>query len=441
MRAVDLIRRKRDGGTMGTDEIDFLVRGAVSGDIPPYQVSAWLMAVFFRGMNAEETAALTRAMLESGIRMDLSGIAGPFVDKHSTGGVGDKTSLALAPAAAAMGLRVPMMSGRSLGHTGGTLDKLDSIPGYRSRLGQAEFRRVLEDVGYAMTGQTDEVVPADKLLYSLRDVTATVESIPLITASILSKKAAEGAQSLVLDVKAGSGAFMKDRASAEALAASLCSTWKAMGLRMAALVTDMETPLGRKVGNFLEVEEIIDCLEGHWLPDLLALTRRLGAWMAVLGGVAEDPGAGEAAFESAISSGKALDRFMRNVEAQGGDPDRLMALRGKLRAPLSAALASPFSGSVGRLDAFKTGLASTALGAGRSRAEDSVFPDVGIILEKKPGEEVRAGECLCVIYARGQEALDEAMALMGSAYAPAEAGAGSAFAQASDIVMKEILAL
>ncbi len=440
MRAVDVIRRKRDGERLSAEEISFFVRGAVDGSVPAYQVSAWLMSVYFRGMDGEETAVLTEVMLRSGRSMDLSGLAGPFVDKHSTGGVGDKTSLALAPVVAACGAMVPMMSGRSLGHTGGTLDKLDSIPGYRSRLDPAEFRRLVERDGFAMTGQTEEIVPADRLLYALRDVTGTVESVPLITASILSKKAAEGADALVLDVKSGSGAFMKTVPEAEVLASSLCSTWKAMGKRMVALVTDMGTPLGRKVGNFLEVEEILDCLEGRWPDDLRELTRRLGAWMLVASGRADSVAAGEAAFDGAISSGKAMDAFMRNVEAQGGDPGRLAAMRGKFRAPLSRALRSPFAGTVGRLDAYRVGLAALALGAGRARAEDAVLPDVGIVLERKPGEEVRAGEPLCVLYGRSEAALDEAEALLGPAYAPAdERRAGSAVPES--IVIKEIQAL
>jgi pyrimidine-nucleoside phosphorylase len=416
MRAADVIRRKRDGAGLGDDEIDFFIKGISSGEIPSYQASAWLMAVYFRGMDARETAALTRSMLESGEKMDLSGLKGPLVDKHSTGGVGDKTSLILAPALAACGAYVPMMSGRSLGHTGGTLDKLDSIPGYKSRLAKEEFARVLSDVGFAMTGQTAQMVPADRVLYSLRDVTATVESIPLITASILSKKAAEGTQALVLDVKSGSGAFMKSEAEARALAQSLCSTWKAMGKPMAAVVTAMDIPLGRKVGNFLEVEEALDCLEGRWPEDLRVVTRRLGAWMLVAAGLAASVNEGEIAFDAAIVSGRARQRFEANVTAQGGDMGKLLSMRGALRAPLSRALASPFSGRLTGLDAYKVGRAATVLGAGRSRAEDSVFPDVGIILEKKPGEDAASGETLCVAYGRSEAALDEALAILGSAY-------------------------
>ena len=267
MRAVDIIMKKRDGGTLTREEIAFLIGGYVAGEIPDYQVSAWAMAVFYKGMTPQETAALTELMLKSGKTIDLSGIPGPFVDKHSTGGVGDKTSLILAPLAAALGIRDPMMSGRALGHTGGTLDKLEAIPGYRTSLSVEEFRGIIRRDGFAMTGQTAEIVPADRLLYALRDVTATVESIPLITASILSKKAAEGTEGLVLDVKYGSGAFMKEASRGEELARSLVDTGSALGLKVSALLTDMDEPLGNKVGNFLEVEESLDCLEGRGPKD------------------------------------------------------------------------------------------------------------------------------------------------------------------------------
>ncbi len=439
MRAVDIIQKKRDGGVLSASEIEFLVSGAVSGKIPSYQVSAWLMAVFFRGMDAQETATLTQAMLNSGTRMELGSLPGPFVDKHSTGGVGDKTSLILAPVAAACGIYDPMMSGRSLGHTGGTLDKLDSIPGYRSLLSAKDFLDVLGRVGFAMTGQSADIVPADKLLYALRDVTATVESIPLITASILSKKAAEGAHALVLDVKCGSGAFMKDQEDAQALAQALVSTWAAMGKPMAALVTDMGEPLGAMVGNFLEVEESMDCLEGRWPADLHYLTRRLGAWMIRAGGKAQSIEEGESLFDAAISSGAALEKFLENVEAQGGDVDALQGMRGKYRAPRSKAFISPFSATIGALDAYKTAIASVRLGVGRAQAEDSVFPDVGIQILKKPGEEAKAGEELAILYARSDQALEEALAAMKGAFSPA--GADFSPRKSESIVKKEIIAL
>lgn len=261
MRAVDIIIKKRNGEELSKDELAQIIKGYVDASIPEYQISAWLMAIFFKGMSFRETADLTEIMLNSGSCMNLSGIKGPFVDKHSTGGVGDKTSLILAPIVAAYGIKVPMMSGRALGHTGGTLDKLDSIPGYTTRLSEAQFREFLLKDGFAMTGQTDAIVPADKKLYSLRDVTGTVESVALITASILSKKVAEGSEALVFDVKCGSGAFMKSPEDAELLAQSLVKTGEAMGKRIIALITDMSEPLGNKIGNFFEVEETIDCLE------------------------------------------------------------------------------------------------------------------------------------------------------------------------------------
>jgi|GEM_PF-244877 len=319
MRAVDIITKKRSGAELSREELDSIISGYVAGSIPDYQVSALLMAIFFRGMTPRETADLTDLMLRSGDTMDLSGIPGPFVDKHSTGGVGDKVSIPLAPMVAACGARVPMMSGRALGHTGGTLDKLESIPGYVATLDQERFREGLLAEGYAMTGQTARVVPADKKLYALRDVTGTVESVPLITASILSKKVAEGADSLVFDVKCGPGAFMKTPEQARALAHSLVDTGTAMGRRIIAVITDMSEPLGSTVGNFFEIEESLDCLEGHGSADLMEVTYRLGGWMLVVSGLAASITEGEAACRQAVHSGKAMDLFLANVRRQGGD--------------------------------------------------------------------------------------------------------------------------
>jgi pyrimidine-nucleoside phosphorylase len=318
MRPVDLIVRKRDGGSFTPEEIDFLVGGFTRGEIPDYQFSSLLMAILWRGMSFEETAALTRAMIASGDVIDLSGLTGALVDKHSTGGVGDKVSLVLAPLAAACGVTVPMMSGRSLGHTGGTLDKLESIPGFRTDLSREAFLRCLDVAGFAMIGQSESVVPADRLMYALRDVTGTVESVPLITASIMSKKFAEGARALVFDVKTGSGAFMKSREDARTLARSLVRTGKALGRGVVAVITDMEQPLGLKVGNFPEVEESIDCLQGKGPRDLVELTLRLTAWMIVLGGVRTDLASAETLARARLADGSAWKRFVSNVELQGG---------------------------------------------------------------------------------------------------------------------------
>ncbi len=415
MRAVDVIMKKRDGGELSREEIAFLVSGYVDGSLPEYQVSAWLMSVFFRGMNPRETADLTDLMLRSGDVMDLSGIPGPFVDKHSTGGVGDKVSLILAPIAAACGVRVPMMSGRALGHTGGTLDKLESIPGYRTNLSPAEFRDFLRADGFAMTGQTARVVPADKKLYALRDVTATVESVPLITASILSKKVAEGAESLVFDVKCGPGAFMKTFPDARRLAESLVNTGKAMGKRIVGVITDMSEPLGLKVGNFLEVEESLDCLAGKGPADLMEVTYRLAAWMLVAAGKAKGVEEALRLCEAAVADGRAMELFRRNVRTQGGDPARMNALYGKHRSPRSFELRAPSSGFVTGIDAYKIGLAGVYLGVGRNTTADPVYPDVGFVFERKTGDPVAAGDLVARVYGKDEASLASARPLVEEA--------------------------
>ena len=411
MRAVDILMKKRAGETLTEAEIRFIIDGYVKGEIPDYQISALLMAIFFRGMTAKETAILTETMLDSGDRMDLSGIPGPFVDKHSTGGVGDKISLPLAPMVAACGVKVPMMSGRALGHTGGTLDKLESIPGYRTSLELSEFRKGLIEDGFAMTGQTARVVPADKKLYALRDVTATVESIPLITASILSKKVAEGADGIVFDVKCGSGAFMKTYNDARALASSLVATGTAMGKRVVAVLTDMSQPLGYKVGNFLEIEETLDCLEGKGPQDVMELTFRLGAWMLVLGGAAETIEEGRARCEEAISSGAALERFYRNVVRQGGNVGEMLKRRGSWRSDFARELKAENDGYIESIDALDIGLAGVYLGVGRNRTEDNVSPTAGFIFEKKRGNLVKKGDRIAIAYGKDEASLDSAMAL------------------------------
>jgi pyrimidine-nucleoside phosphorylase len=368
--------------------------------------------------------------------MDLSGIDGPFVDKHSTGGVGDKVSLVLAPMVAACGVKVPMMSGRALGHTGGTLDKLESIPGYRTGLSEAEFRAFIQKDGFAMTGQTSEIVPADKKLYALRDVTSTVESIPLITASILSKKVAEGAEALVFDVKSGPGAFMKTQEKAEALARSLVDTGTAMGKRIVGVITDMTEPLGYKVGNFFEVEETMDCLEGTGPADLMEVTYRLGAWMLVAGGVAKDVKDGERLCRDAIRLGLARELFLANVRSQGGQIERLAELRGKMRAKASYDILAPAAGFIESIDAYKIGLAGVYLGVGRDKTTDPVYPDVGFIFKKKSGHAVKAGEHICTMYGKDEAALEAAKGLAVSAFSYAAAPG-----QPKPLILKEISAL
>jgi pyrimidine-nucleoside phosphorylase len=368
-------------------------------------------------MSAAEIAALTSVMLHSGEVMDLSGVHGPLVDKHSTGGVGDKTSLILAPIAASLGIRDPMMSGRALGHTGGTLDKLDAIPGYRTSLSADEFRKILAKAGFAMTGQTKETVPADRLLYALRDVSGTVESIPLITASILSKKAAEGADALVLDVKYGSGAFMKTPQMAEKLARAMVDTGGAMGKKIIALLTDMDEPLGKMVGNFLEVEECYDCLApenaGQYSSglsaDLMEVTLELAARMAVIGGKAANAAEGRSLCEQALAGGKPRELFVANIESQGGDVKKFLSMLGNYRSPHHAEIRSAQDGYISRIDAWKTGHAGVVLGVGRNRAEDPVSPTAGVEFHHKRGAPVKKGERLMTVWGKDQESLEAAL--------------------------------
>ncbi len=416
MRAVDLVVKKRDGGVLDAEEMDFLVQGFSRGEIPDYQMAALLMAVVLRGMTAQETARLTQSMIRSGDVLDLRDVPGPLVDKHSTGGVGDKISLVLAPVVAACGIRVPMMSGRSLGHTGGTLDKLESIPGYRTDLSPERFREGLKKVGFAMIGQSQAVVPADRLMYALRDVTGTVESVPLITASIMSKKFAEGAQALVFDVKCGSGAFMKNPQDARALAESLVGTGKGLGRRVVAVITDMDQPLGRAVGNFPEVEESIECLQGKGPADVVELTCRLAGWMLALGGKAADAETGQRTARRKLADGSAWGLFLKNVEFQGGNTDCLLhpqrGPHGRIASPLRARR----SGIVARIDAYRVGLASVALGAGRSRKEDVVLPGVGISILRSAGEAVRTGDELCLVHGEKADHVEEALRILSPAW-------------------------
>jgi pyrimidine-nucleoside phosphorylase len=403
-----VIARKRDGAELARAEIDAFVRGATDGSWADYQLSALLMAIYLKGMTPGETAALTEAMLRSGILADLSSIKAPKADKHSTGGVGDKVSLHLAPMVAACGVVVPMISGRGLGHTGGTLDKLESIPGFRVGLSLEEYRAQLARIGVALIGQTAELAPADRKLYALRDVTATVECIPLICASILSKKLASGIDVLVLDVKFGRGAFMRDKARARELAVTLTTVCKAMGKPARAVLTSMDEPLGRSVGNALEVAESIGCLKGAGARDLMEVTYAIGEQMLILAGASRDAAEARARLEASLSSGAALAKFREMVSAQGGDAGVVDDTARLPKAKLRKALASPRGGYVTDVDALGVALAALHLGAGRAKAEDPVDHAVGVDDLAKAGDRVEAGGALCTIHANSEHAAKEA---------------------------------
>ncbi len=398
VRVVDIIRKKRDGQELSRTEIESLVRGYTSGEIPDYQAASWLMAAVIRGLTRAETAVLTEAMLHSGEVLDLSDFPAAKVDKHSTGGVGDKTSLVLAPVAAAGGLVVPMISGRGLGHTGGTLDKLESIPGFNVNLQVPEFRRVLKACGCCMIGQTAEIAPADRKLYALRDVTGTVESPYLICASIMSKKLAEGIDGLVLDVKTGSGAFMKKKEDAEFLAELMVETGERMGKRMAALITDMDQPLGNYVGNSLEVLEVVDVLRGGGPADLRELCLELAGWMFHLGDASASVEEGRDLAQKLIRSGEALGKFRHMVELQGGDARAIDDLGQMPRARHTLDVTSSSDGYVGSIACEDVGTACVILGGGREKKDDRVDAAVGLVLHKKVGDPVRAGDRLVTVH-------------------------------------------
>ncbi|HUI43111.1 MAG TPA: thymidine phosphorylase [Terriglobia bacterium] len=415
MDAVRTIRSKRDGRRLERQELFDFVAGYARGEIPDYQASALLMAIFFRGLDPEETADLTQAILRSGSVVDLSEFSGPKVDKHSTGGVGDKTSLIVAPAAAAGGLLVPMISGRGLGHTGGTLDKLESIPGFRTRLTLDEFRRALRNTGAALIGQTDDLAPADRKLYALRDVTGTVESIALISASIMSKKLAEGIDALVLDVKTGSGAFMKTPESARELARRMVEIGAGCGKRVRALITGMSQPLGRAVGNGLEVVEVLETLKGRGPQDLVEVSRELTAHMFLLGGLESTLEAARGRFDGVLASGAALRKFGEIVEEQGGDGGVVEDYARLPRAEHEESVAAWQDGYICALEAEALGRASMRLGAGRERVDSVIDPAVGVVLEKKVGDAVVAGERICAIYANNRAPLAEVRAAIRAA--------------------------
>ncbi|UCG75935.1 MAG: thymidine phosphorylase [Gemmatimonadota bacterium] len=417
MLITELIETKRDGGELPAAELRAFLDGFLAGRVADYQMSAFLMAAFLRGLSSDELAEMTRAMIASGRRLDFRDGGPTAVDKHSTGGVGDKVSLVLAPLLAAYGLRVPMMSGRGLGHTGGTVDKLDAIPGFRTRIGLDEFVAVLAEVGCAMISQTEEIAPLDGRLYALRDVTGTVPSIPLIASSIISKKVAEGIEALVLDVKCGSGAFMVDEEGALQLARTLVDLATEQGLEARALVTDMETPLGRTVGNALEVAEAIETLKGGGPADLREVTLALSAEALVAAGAEPDPRSGRAALEPLLDDGSAAERFARLVERQGGDP-AILDDPGRLpKAPLRRDLEAPSSGWLVGLDARQIGLAAVELGAGRTRVGDAVDPAVGFALHAGRGDRVEAGQPLVTVHAASEEKAEGALRRLRAAVA------------------------
>jgi pyrimidine-nucleoside phosphorylase len=419
-RAIDVIRKKRDRVELSRAEIEALVNAYTVGEVPDYQVSAWLMAVVLRGMTRPETAALTDAMLRSGDVLDLSALPAGKVDKHSTGGVGDKTSLVLAPLAAAAGVVVPMISGRGLGHTGGTLDKLEAIPGFNVNLPVMEFRRVLDTCGCAMIGQTAEIAPADRKLYALRDVTGTVESPYLICASIMSKKLAEGIDALVLDVKTGSGAFMKNEKDAAFLAELMVETGERMGKQVVALITDMDQPLGNMIGNALEVVEVVEILRAGGPNDLRELCLELGAWMLCLGGASKSVEEGKRRSAELIASGKALEKFRQMIELQGGDPRVLDDTKILPQAKQTMQVSAAKSGHIASMQCEQIGTACVILGGGRERKEDSVDPAVGIVLHKKVGDRVAAGEPLATIHYNAEAKAQRARQLIEASCAIAD---------------------
>jgi pyrimidine-nucleoside phosphorylase len=410
-----LIRKKRDGLAFSRRETFEFIERYTRGEIPDYQASALLMAIFFRGLELEEIADLTQAMMRSGRVLDLSEFPQPKVDKHSTGGVGDKTSLIVAPVAAAGGLMVPMISGRGLGHTGGTLDKLESIPRFNTRLTLAEFHRVLGACGMGLIGQTDELAPADRKLYALRDVTATVESLPLICASILSKKLAEGIDALVLDVKTGSGAFLKRLEDSRALAQRMVEIGTACGKRVEALITDMNQPLGCAVGNALEVIECAEALKGRGPRDLMEVSRELTARMFLLGGVEATLDRARGRFDSIISSGKSLEKLAQCIAEQGGDPRVVDDYSRLPAAPQTESVIAPRDGYVAGLEPEIIGRAAMALGAGRVRLDSVIDPAVGLVFEKKVGDRVQTGERICVVHYNDRACLSRAMEMIQSA--------------------------
>lgn len=417
----DLIMKKRNGGALSDEEIGFMVRGYTAGEIPDYQMSAMMMAVYFQGMDARETLALTMAMAQSGDMLDLCGIHGIKVDKHSTGGVGDKTSLALTPMVAALGVPVAKMSGRGLGHTGGTIDKLESFTGFSTAISEEQFKENVNRIGIAIMGQTADLAPADKKLYALRDVTATVDSMPLIASSIMSKKLAAGADAIVLDVKTGSGAFMKTEEDSFALAREMVRIGNGAGRKTIAVVSDMDQPLGYAVGNALEVREAINTLMGNGPEDFVELCITLGSYMLIAGGKAQDRQEAEKMLAEVIQNGKALDKLAEFVAAQGGDREQVYHPERLARAQLAEDVLSPADGFVQGIACAEIGMCSLILGGGRETKESAIDLSVGLMLHKKTGDAVRKGEPLAMLYANDKDKLAQAKARLLNAYSIGDA--------------------
>lgn len=416
MNAYEIILRKREGEELTVEELEFMVLGFVDGRVEDYQMSAFLMATFFSGATDTETEALTRIMLDSGEPLDMSGVEGPKVDKHSTGGVGDKLSLIVAPVAAAIGVRVPMLSGRGLGHTGGTLDKLESIPGMRTDFPPEKFAELVADVGMAIVGQSPQLAPADRKMYALRDVTATVECIPLIVGSILSKKLAAGLDALVLDVKVGRGAFMGDIEKARRLASALVRTAGRLGLPAVALLTDMTSPLGRSVGNALEVRESIEVLKGDGPSEVRETSLVLASRMILMAGLASGAEEAETLATDALDDGRAMEVFSRFISAQGGDAGVIENPDALPRAAAVAEVVAPGDAFVTGVDALMVGLAATGLGAGRRTVDETVDPAVGIEIVAPIGTAVGRGDVVALVHARGKNEAEGALPRVGAAF-------------------------
>lgn len=402
MRIYDLIAKKRDGGTHTREELEAIVNGFVSGEVADYQMAAWMMAVYLRGMTSEETAELTDVMAHSGVMVDLSPIPGIKVDKHSTGGVGDTTTLVLVPLCAACGAKIAKMSGRGLGHTGGTVDKMESI-GMRTSLPEADFLRQVREIGCAVVGQSAELAPADKTLYALRDTTATVDSLPLIASSIMSKKLASGAQGIVLDVKVGSGAIMPDYAGSLALAKTMVDIGTRAGRNVSALLTGMDEPLGSHVGNMLEVKDAVEILRGESAGPLLTVSLALGAQLLTVGGVAANPEEGEAMLRRALADGSGLEKLRQLIRAQGGDESVCDHPEALADAPIVRDVAAPRAGVIARMDTTLLGYAAQELGAGRRQKTDQIDPRVGFIMRCRVGDNLSAGAPICTVYAANED--------------------------------------